>query len=195
MYKPSQSVIDRHPSLSCASLVGTSEFEAKTLDAWARENGVRYVDYIKLDTQGSELDILRGALRVLETTRIIDLEVEFNPIYENQPLFSDVDFFLRSRGFVLWKFNTLVHYGTRGQKDAKPARMRVAFDDHDETVVLRGGQLYWADARYIKSDMLDQSGGSHFLHRLERDARLAEVIHVEDLHLAIRSAIDSRSGE
>ena len=71
--------------------------------------------------------------------------------------------------------------------------MRIAFDDHDENIRLRGGQLYWADACYVKTDMLapGESGGG--LTRLERDARLARMIQAEDLHLAIRDAIGSRN--
>ena len=58
-------------------------------------------DVLKLDTQGTELDILQGATRVLENVVMIESEVEFNPLYVGQPLFGDLDAYLRTRGFVL----------------------------------------------------------------------------------------------
>ena len=58
-------------------------------------------DVIKIDTQGSELDILRGGEAALQRASLIELEVEFNPLYADQPLFGDLDTYLRMRGFNL----------------------------------------------------------------------------------------------
>jgi len=62
------------------------------------------VDYLKLDTQGSELTILQNAEKVLRDVLIIHTEVQFLPMYLGQPLFGDIDSFLRSAGFVLHVF-------------------------------------------------------------------------------------------
>ena len=61
-------------------------------------------DYLKLDVQGGELDALRGAERSLASAVVIELEAEFVPLYENQPVFGDIQTFLASRGFLLHKF-------------------------------------------------------------------------------------------
>jgi FkbM family methyltransferase len=58
-------------------------------------------DALKLDAQGLELAILRGAGSVLATVLIVESEVEFNPQYQDQPLFGDVDRELRKHGFFL----------------------------------------------------------------------------------------------
>src|SRR5262249_39692982 len=58
---------------------------------------------LKLDAQGSELDILRHGTRKLADTLVIECEVEFVPIYHDQPLFGDIQVFLRDHGFVLHK--------------------------------------------------------------------------------------------
>src|SRR5688572_16193220 len=42
-------------------------------------------DVLKVDTQGTELDVLRGAGALLQRTRAVELEVEFVAQYENQP--------------------------------------------------------------------------------------------------------------
>lgn len=58
--------------------------------------------FLKIDTQGTELDVLRGANRVLEEVIGIDIEVNFAPRYVGQCFFSDVDAFARNRGFQLF---------------------------------------------------------------------------------------------
>lgn len=59
------------------------------------------IDILKLDLQGYELEALKGAERSLPSTKLVLTEVEFVPLYENQPLFGDMDVFLRAQGFLL----------------------------------------------------------------------------------------------
>lgn len=59
------------------------------------------IDILKLDLQGYELNALRGCGELLGRTALILTEVEFVPLYEGQPLFGDIDVFLRSKGFSL----------------------------------------------------------------------------------------------
>jgi FkbM family methyltransferase len=64
-------------------------------------------EFLKLDTQGTELEILEGAQRVLsERCVAIFIEVEFCQIYAGQRLFSDVEVFLRERGFSFFGFHS-----------------------------------------------------------------------------------------
>jgi len=60
--------------------------------------------YLKLDVQGAELDVLRGAQRLLEQILVIQTEVEFVPMYLGQPLFAEVDQALRAAGFLLHRW-------------------------------------------------------------------------------------------
>ena len=50
-----------------------------TLDGYVKSNGLEYPDLIKLDTQGSELDILNGAQECLEKARFVIIEC---PVFE-----------------------------------------------------------------------------------------------------------------
>ncbi|MEK6531620.1 MAG: FkbM family methyltransferase [Deltaproteobacteria bacterium] len=59
------------------------------------------VDIMKLDLQGYELEALKGAEGLLNDIKAITTEVEFTPLYEGQPLFSDIDKYLREKGFRL----------------------------------------------------------------------------------------------
>lgn len=63
------------------------------------------IDFLKLDTQGSELDILKGGRQILDTSLIgLEVEVEFCLMYKNQPLFGDVCKYLSERGFEFFDF-------------------------------------------------------------------------------------------
>lgn len=57
------------------------------------------VDYLYLDTQGFELTILENAQNLLKNSVVIHTEVCFVDLYQNQPLFSDIDIYLRRNGF------------------------------------------------------------------------------------------------
>jgi FkbM family methyltransferase len=62
-------------------------------------------EFLKLDTQGAELDIMQGAKRTLtERTVAAIVEVEFCPLYENQPMFPEVETYMRQFGFAFFGF-------------------------------------------------------------------------------------------
>jgi FkbM family methyltransferase len=56
---------------------------------------------VKLDVQGSELDVLKGADSVLRCAKFIYCEVSFVRLYEDQPLANNIIGYLESRGFEL----------------------------------------------------------------------------------------------
>ena len=118
LFPPDDLELAMFPDLRIASEVGVREVRLHTLDGWAKEAGVTAVDVLKLDVQGGELAVLRGAKNLLPTVRVIELEVTFNAIYAGQPLFGHIDEFLRSQGFRLWRLGHLVHY-SREDQDAQ----------------------------------------------------------------------------
>jgi len=121
--KPRQDIVETHGFLA-HKITGTVELETVGLDYWCETNKV-FPDLIKVDTQGTELHVLQAAELALEHAVAVIVEVEFNPLYEYQPLFGDVDFFLRNRGFEL-----------RALRDLNEV----------------GGQLWWADAHYFRPE-------------------------------------------
>ena len=58
------------------------------------------LDYLKIDVQGSELAVFRGARAKLARAVAIQTEVSFITLYEKQPAFGEVDVELRAQGFV-----------------------------------------------------------------------------------------------
>src|SRR5262249_32650662 len=56
---------------------------------------------MKIDVQGGELDVLKGAADALPLIQAIYTEVSFVALYERQPLASDITAFLHDNGFAL----------------------------------------------------------------------------------------------
>jgi len=79
-------------------VVGRQKVQTTRLDDVPETSGV---DLLKVDVQGGEMMVFEGARERLGSALIVDVEVEFLPLYKNQPLFAEIDFFLRSRGFEL----------------------------------------------------------------------------------------------
>jgi len=152
---PDPALTENYPALNCARQVSSKEIDTVTLDDWVAENNVPVIDYIKIDTQGTELEILQGSTATLQQVRCLEVEVEFNRIYLDQPLFADVDSFLRNQGFVLWKLTNQVHYSNHGKPDVPLGEDSVFYDDRQRVQhPVFGGQLYWANAHFVKADVL-----------------------------------------
>jgi hypothetical protein len=81
------------------------EIQLETLDNYFKEVTV---DYLKIDTQGTELNILKGAHYLLQNKKVsvIKVEVSAIPVYKNQALFSDIDLHLRNLNYTLVDFIT-----------------------------------------------------------------------------------------
>jgi FkbM family methyltransferase len=76
-------------------------------------------EFMKIDTQGTEYEILQGARRTLaERTVALFVEVEFCQIYHDQKLFSDLERFLRDEGFAFFGFHS-THERSRKMLDKK----------------------------------------------------------------------------
>lgn len=83
--------------------VGTVEIETMDLASFAVNRGLEYVDFIKLDVEGAELDALRGVGTELERSILgLSVEVWFHPDHVDRPLFADIDAHLRALGFTLF---------------------------------------------------------------------------------------------
>lgn len=93
------------------------------------------IDYLKLDVQGAELDVLRGGERHLKNALFVQAELEFVPLYKGQALFSDVEPFLRERGFLL-------HTITPSGRVFKP------FGAQDPDLIVR--QTLWAECFFVR---------------------------------------------
>jgi FkbM family methyltransferase len=57
---------------------------------------------LKIDTQGYEMPVLRGAPDLLKRVRGVQIELSVTALYEGQALFEEVMAHLKQNGFALW---------------------------------------------------------------------------------------------
>jgi FkbM family methyltransferase len=87
-----------------------------TLDAWMVERGIVRVDVLKVDAQGYDLEVLRGATHLLARgVKAINCECQFAPEYEGCATFSQIDQFLASQGYALHQLHEVHERGNEQQ--------------------------------------------------------------------------------
>jgi FkbM family methyltransferase len=96
-----------------------------TLDQFAGERGITHIDLLKMDTQGAEFDILKGAAKLLskQAIDVVVTEFFFIPHYENAPLLDSIWSLLRSFTYDIYTLDI----GARG----------------------KNGQARWGDAIFV----------------------------------------------
>jgi FkbM family methyltransferase len=92
------SVLEEH--ISQASL--TRFYPMKTIDEIVRSRSIAAPDLLKLDVQGYELEVLKGAQSALGQLSVILAEINLIDIHKNVPLLDDIVIFMRDRGFVAY---------------------------------------------------------------------------------------------
>ncbi|HEV7684840.1 MAG TPA: FkbM family methyltransferase [Pyrinomonadaceae bacterium] len=95
----------------------SERIEVKTIDAFCEQEGVERIEFLKLDVEGHELAVLRGAQRMLRDRRIKMIQFEFGPanIYSRTFFY---DFWsLLSEDFKLYRIvpNSIVPIGFYGE--------------------------------------------------------------------------------
>jgi FkbM family methyltransferase len=95
-----------------ANEIDQKSVECVTLDAVAQAQGLDHIDILKMDIQGGELEALRGAEHLLRRHAIslVTLEVEFQALYRDQPLFWEIGAYLQSFGYGFYRlYDTQYH--------------------------------------------------------------------------------------
>ena len=137
LFEPNTPLLEKFQNLEkLVRVVKVYPAATKRLDDIAETAGV---DLLKLDVQGAELMVLQGAAERLKGALVVHTEVEFVPLYKDQPLFADIDAHLRSKGYLLH------HMGFTG-RTFKPMVFK-----NDINAML--SQWLWGDAVYVRDFM------------------------------------------
>jgi len=87
------------------------------------------VDYIKIDTQGSELKILMGAEKILINQHpIVSCETWCSKIYDNAPNFNEVINYMASLGYEVFDLETAASWKYNGQKKVVSRKRKIGFE-------------------------------------------------------------------
>ena len=135
IYRPNVGFLRQFPESERFNIIEETRIEVDALDNVLKTNEVRDVDFVKVDTQGSELAILEGAAQTLHAQIFgVEVEVEFVEMYKGQPLFHDVDRYLKDQGLHLFDIQKYYWKRTSGKNFYK-----------------KKGQVIFGNALYLKT--------------------------------------------
>ena len=183
LYPPNESYLQRfHQLIELMELDFTVEIDTTTLDIFCKDENIDKIDFLQIDVQGADLQVLEGAAGMLESCILaITTEVEFSELYINQPLFSDIDIYLRKQGFSLFDITVASHRRARS-----PIRSKSRYD----------GQLLWGDATYlrdlIKEDVSTQLNTPDDILKL---ACIADILDYPDYALEVLEYLTINYGD
>lgn len=82
-------------------IVESINVKAESIDFFSEQNNLK-LDFLKLDTEGTEFQILQGAKKQIKENILgVRCEVSFDYIFEGMPLFSVLHEFMLSNDFIL----------------------------------------------------------------------------------------------
>lgn len=152
LYPPNTAFFE--PFMECGpffEVLETQQIQVVSLDEYFPTKGVMDIDFLELDTQGAELDILLGAEKFLTSDLLgVKVEIEFAEMYKNQPMFADVDGCLRRHNFTLFD---LERYHLRRKFSPSGIDARE--------------QIVWGQALYLR-DYRSLPGGSLLKQKLSK---------------------------
>jgi FkbM family methyltransferase len=102
--------------------------EIGTLDEFCASQGIQHVNFLKVDTEGFDLEVLMGAVELIARSAIdvVQVEVGMSPRHHVHVRFEDVKAFMESKGMELF-----------------------SIIDQMRNFVPGGPYLQWADAVFI----------------------------------------------
>ena len=174
--KPNVDFWSRFPNLEYFDIKKELEIKTVTLDAFSEEKKIRDLDFIKIDVEGFELNVLENATSVLKNCIGIDTEVAFDSrLHIDRAEFSQIDSFLKKQGFTLFDL-TICRYN------------RSTLSPIDRPIVHSSdnGQVIAGDALYLR-DFKNGANADLFADpdKVIKTILLAEIYNLNDYSLEL----------
>lgn len=161
LYRTNMSYFSRLLNRENAVIVGEQTIAVTTLDDALAQAGVARVDFVKLDAEGAELDILMGSPSLVGSATLIGVlsEFRFQKEINGSPIFSQLDAYVRDFGFRLYDMG-FSHQSRR----ALPYEGLPEFDSLRYQLLPHGlpffaytthGQIMDGDAVYFRDPLLE----------------------------------------
>ncbi|PHS52275.1 MAG: hypothetical protein COB01_08305 [Lutibacter sp.] len=74
----------------------------RTLDSFITEDNLHKNSFMKIDVQGAELEVLAGASKILNSCKVIQVEISFRKVYDDAPLAHEVIKYFAEKGFRIF---------------------------------------------------------------------------------------------
>ena len=110
--KPNFNFINQFPNSDRFTITKKIKIKTRLLDSFKIKNA----DFIKIDAQGYNYEVLKGSSKTLDSTLGLEIEVEFVDMYSKQKLFGDIDKILTKKNFLFIDFLSLQKW-KRNERD------------------------------------------------------------------------------
>jgi FkbM family methyltransferase len=96
-YRP---ILESFFKIECAQVM----VKTLTLDVFCAEKNIEHIDLLKIDTEGSEWDVLKGAKNMLAVNAIQSIQFEYGGAYiDSKTTLKDVFFLLNQFGYRIYR--------------------------------------------------------------------------------------------
>ncbi len=173
LYRANEDWMGRFP-YTTLDVVRQVEIETVTLDYFCAKEALGHVDFLKIDVEGAEYDVLEGGLQTLTDRKVLGIKTEFwwDPIAKGQRSFAEIDMLLRANGFRFYDLE--LHRYARSTLPAGPVRGTVEEDGSITATndpVPDYGQAWTGDALYFRDPVGDLKAGEQSIS-WDRDSLL-----------------------
>jgi len=96
---------------STSNIVDHQDVKVTTLKHWFESNNIKnfYNGFLKIDVQGSEINVLKGAGQLLEKFKYIYIELSFKEFYESQKLGWEIIQFLSFKNYKFIRVENCIY--------------------------------------------------------------------------------------
>ena len=124
MYRPNKDVLNlydfKKKNFSLFDVTDEIEIECTTIKESLKKFEIKNLDFLKIDTQGSELEILKGLGEYLPL--LMKIEVQIIPMYEHVPSWTELVNYLYKMSYMVCEWIEIGKHSTR-----MPAEMDMIF--------------------------------------------------------------------
>lgn len=149
LFPPDDGVIARYPILEMMRVRKVLQVPTTTVAALVGRGECPAPDFLKIDAQGAELEILQGCGELLRDCCGVEAELMFTPMYTGQPLFSDVERYLRPFGLVPWRIKE-VSYHAEGSRELVRSEDHTTCQGMSQELRPADGRLFWANVVFLR---------------------------------------------
>ncbi len=163
-----------------------------SLDEYVQQSGIRNVDFVKIDTDGHDIEVILGAKQMLKTQEVLGICIEAQMHGASHPYantFANIDGLLREWGFTLFDLD-LWRYSRRSLPD------KFYYQIPAQTMT---GQVQWGEAVYFRDlarpDYEQMHGFAAGLAKKIKLACLFELYGLPDCSAQILVQLQEQTGD
>jgi uncharacterized beta-barrel protein YwiB (DUF1934 family) len=86
------------------------KINVNTIDNYVKQNNIKHIDYLKIDTQGYEEEVLKGSIETLKSgiVKYIEVEIILSDYYEKTTNFYDMEKILLPLNYRLYHIQDVI---------------------------------------------------------------------------------------